>query len=75
MLAAFQAHPPDWIAVVPKDTSEYGYRGFGLDYGERIALWISQNYQEVPWVGAPSPQNERFGIWLLQKANMGRGER
>jgi hypothetical protein len=67
ILASFQNHPPDWIAVVPKNTDEYGYRGFGVDYGQQITAWIWQNYEEVWWIGVPSLEKARFGILLLRK--------
>ncbi len=64
MLISFQDHPPDWIVIVPKNTNEYGYRGFGLDYGRQIIAWVWQNYEEVWWIGVPSLEKVRtvFGI-------------
>src|SRR5262249_21027392 len=53
MLAAFRAHPPDYIVLANKDTSEYGVRFFGVDYGRKLRAWVDQNYGPVYHVGAP----------------------
>jgi hypothetical protein len=66
ILDAYQAHPPDLIALIQKDTSEPG-PFFGREYGRRIAAWIFANYQAVGVVGAQPPGSGRFGILLLEK--------
>ena len=67
ILDAYQAHPPDLIALIHKDTSEPG-PFFGREYGRRIAAWIIANYQAVGAVGAQPPGSGRFGILLLEKS-------
>ena len=62
---AFRAHPPDYIALVHKDTSEYGFRFFGRDYGQQLWMWIQKNYHPVTLIGDPPLRNENFGILLL----------
>ncbi|HEY0780822.1 MAG TPA: hypothetical protein VGE98_00090, partial [Thermoanaerobaculia bacterium] len=63
--AALAAHPPDAIALVHKDTSEYGARFFGRDYAQRLAAWIDEKYQPLALAGAPPFTGRRFGIQLL----------
>ncbi|UCC32626.1 MAG: glycosyltransferase family 39 protein [Phycisphaerales bacterium] len=65
MLAAFQASPPDYVVLVHKDTSEYGPRFFGRDYGRKLYDWIRQNYHPISRIGAPPLQTDQFGILLL----------
>jgi hypothetical protein len=66
--AAFRASPPDWIALVHKDTSEYGYPLFGPDYGRELATWIQESYEPVVLHGQPPLQpNTIFGIQLLRR--------
>lgn len=67
MLSAFQEHPPDCIALVHKDTSEYGPQFFGRDYGQRLFNWINENYREVWSTGAQPFRSEKFGIQLLER--------
>jgi hypothetical protein len=67
ILKKFAESPPDFIAVVHKDTSEYGYRFFGKDYGRDIYSWIFRNYTPFRLIGAPPLQSDYFGIALLQK--------
>jgi hypothetical protein len=65
--ATFEARPPYLIAIVHKDTSEYGYRYFGRDYAQKLKAWIDQNYELVRLLGAPPLQEQgRFGILLLR---------
>jgi len=47
IVESLQANPPDFIVVIPKDTSEYGYRSFALDYGQEIGRWVDRNYRLV----------------------------
>ncbi|HSP17589.1 MAG TPA: hypothetical protein VLV78_22785 [Thermoanaerobaculia bacterium] len=39
------AHPPQYIAVVTRVVSDFGYRGFGADYDQRLAGVIRDHYQ------------------------------
>ncbi len=66
ILAALEASPPDLVAIVHKDTSEYGYPRFGRDYGARLFAWVHARYQEVALFGDPPLVDDRFGIALLE---------
>ncbi len=42
---------PQHVAVFYRDTQEFGYRGFGVDYNIRLAGWIKQHYHvEKQWL-------------------------
>ena len=69
MLAALRAAPPDYVALVHKDTREYGVRFFGHDYGRRLYAWIRRNYREVATFGARPLHDQRFGIALLRRVD------
>jgi len=49
IVQSLEAAPPDFIVLVRKDTSEYGYPAFGADarYGSRTLAWVRERY--VPW--------------------------
>ena len=65
---AFEGAPPDWILLVHKDTSEYGFPLFGPDYGTELASWVSQHYAPVRQFGQPPlTPGTVFGIQLLQR--------
>jgi hypothetical protein len=66
MLASLQAHPPDYVMFVHRETEEYGVRYFGRDYARQIYTWIGQNFQPVTVIGA-LPFHGRFGILLMQR--------
>jgi 4-amino-4-deoxy-L-arabinose transferase-like glycosyltransferase len=70
ILAAFQAHPPDYVVVAHKQTEEYGLFYFGRDYGQKTHAWIMENYTQVKLWGEPPLQSPAFGILLLKRKNM-----
>jgi hypothetical protein len=67
ILSALEANPPDWIALIEKDTSEYGSRYFGLDFGQLIGQWIASHYAPASLIGSPPFVDGRFGILLMKK--------
>jgi hypothetical protein len=67
ILAALRDHPPDWVAVVHKDTSEFGARFFGRDYARALGRWIRQEYRPEALFGAPPLETDDFGIMLLRR--------
>ncbi len=70
ILEAYRAHPPDYVVLVHKDTSEFGYRYFGQDYAQRLGLWIEREYQPVYLAGEPPLRDERFGILVLRRRTL-----
>jgi hypothetical protein len=68
IVEAFAQSPPDFVILVHKDTSEYGYPLFGSDYGEALAAWIRRTYVPVRRYGQPPLQpGTRFGVQLLRR--------
>lgn len=65
--AALEHHPPDFIALVHKDTSEYGPKFFGRDYAGAMARALFARYQAVKLIGAAPFAGDYFGILLLQR--------
>jgi len=64
VIAALEASPPQVVAVVHKDTREYGVT-FGRDYGRRLMAWISTSYEQVALYGAQPLTDGRFGVAIL----------
>jgi hypothetical protein len=55
--------PPRHIAIVSRDVREYGSRGFGLDYDQRLVAWICANYElEREW------HEPRFALVLMRRS-------
>jgi hypothetical protein len=79
MLEALKKSPPDYVFLVHKDTSEFGERFFGRDYGRQIIAWIEENYRQQPLpmldLGAEPLRDEHFGIRLLIPRPAGEGQR
>jgi len=69
MVAAMSGSPPDFIFLVHKDTSEFGERFFGRDYGRELNAWIGEHYVEETLpsldLGSEPFQNGQFGIRLM----------
>jgi hypothetical protein len=69
MVASLQAHPPDYVMLVHRDTSEYGVPYFGRDYGYKTSSWIAANYRPALQIGPRPFQDGRFGMMLLQRTS------
>ncbi len=67
ILAAFEAHPPDLVAVVQKSTAEYGLPLFGTHYAQRLGAFLEERYEGVARLGAAPLRDERFGIAILRR--------
>jgi Dolichyl-phosphate-mannose-protein mannosyltransferase len=67
ILASLQSHPPDWIALVAEDLSEFGTPFFGKDYGVRICGFVTQNYRTELTVGISPFKHEGFGMLLMHR--------
>lgn len=58
IVASLEASPPDYVAIVHRDTSEYGARIFGRDYGVLIASFLGRNYVPRALIGEPHPRGD-----------------
>jgi hypothetical protein len=68
LLDALQRQPPSLILLVHRETTEYGPRFFGRDYGLRIAEWITREYVRVGGAGDPPLRPDtRFGVAALRR--------
>jgi hypothetical protein len=67
VLRSLAARPPDFVLLVHRDTSEYGYPPFGRDprYGLGIVNWITGRYDGVRRIGPPGAADA--GMQLLKR--------
>ena len=61
MVAAFEAHRPDYIIAVPRPVREYGFQGFGNGYASRLVAWIGDNYEELKSISPETTRKIAFG--------------
>ena len=47
VLAQFRTGPPGYILLLDRNTSEFGKKGFGKDYGLDLQRWIDRNYHPI----------------------------
>lgn len=75
ILADLGKHPPDYIALVHRDTAEWGFDYFGTDpgYGWLIMEWVRQAYEAIERIGAEPFREDRFGIALMRRRTPGAG--
>lgn len=45
IIAQIQAHPPERVVLVPRNTGEFGYRGFGIDYDQQLVRYLLAKYR------------------------------
>ena len=50
-----------------KDTSNYGVRYFGQDYGTGLARWVVDAYEPWSLVGPRPFSGQGFGVALLRR--------
>ena len=67
MLKALERSAPDYILKVHMDTTEYGYRFFGVDYALMLEGWIRENYSPVFLTGREPLRDESFGILIMER--------
>jgi hypothetical protein len=67
IFGSLQKTPPDFIVIVHRDTSGYGYRFFGIHYGQKTMSWIRKNYWVLEQVGATPFTSNAFGMQLLAR--------
>jgi hypothetical protein len=73
---SLQLRPPSLIVLVHRDTSEFGARLFGSDYGLRVADWISAHYVRVGGAGDPALHpGSTFGVTALRLRTLPAGQR
>ncbi len=70
ILEDLKSASPEYILLVHKDTSEYGYDFFGKspEYGKSIMDWVLQEYDEVALMGKEPLKNHLYGIKILRKS-------
>jgi len=44
LVRRWSASPPDLVCLQRMDMLEFGFRGFGLDYGQAASAWIERHY-------------------------------
>lgn len=64
---AFIADPPDFIILAHRDTSGYGPRFFGRDYGRDLFGFVYRNYEPVYRAGATPLRTDEFGMMILRR--------
>jgi hypothetical protein len=47
ILARWQASPPDLVLILRQDMEEFGFRGFGVDYGQKCFAWLMDHYHPI----------------------------
>lgn len=60
MLRDLQEEPPDFVALVHRDTREYGLPLFGTDYAASVLEWVRERYVPVAMAGATPLVRERL---------------
>ncbi len=67
MLSALRDNPPDLVALVHRESGEYGLPFFGRDYGEPFMDWLEEHYRPAARFGQPPLQRPRqFGVLILE---------
>ncbi len=64
----FSEKRPDYIVIVQRRTTEYGYPSFGVDYGNKINDWIKEKYGLNKIIGSyPFTRDDDYGIAVYKR--------
>ena len=66
-LDALRGGRPDYVAIVHRESPDYGARFGSPGFGLEIRRWIDAAYEPVALVGAEPLRDHRFGIRLLKR--------
>ncbi len=69
ILTALQKNPPNYVVLVQRDTLEFGYHGFGIDYALKIFSWIKENYDPLYLFGNHPLTGKGFGIIIAKRVS------
>jgi hypothetical protein len=75
MLQSLQRRPPDYVALVHRNTSFFDARYFGQDYARTIGAWIVANYDlsaALRFGAEPFNESNEFGILMAPRKKAGR---
>lgn len=70
MVEGLEANPPAGVVMVHKNTTEYGFPFFGIDYGADMMRWVMANYAPVYMDqrgGPPLRAGTSFGLGILKQ--------
>lgn len=69
MLADIRAHPPDFVALIDRDSEEFRVGPFGKDprNGRRIVEWIDSNYTRILRAGPEPFEGAGSGVVVLER--------
>jgi hypothetical protein len=72
MARSLEARSPDFLLLVHKNTSEYGYASFGStpEYGGEILPWVRRHYRTVEIIGRNPANADGYGIEILKRAEV-----
>ena len=59
--------PPDFVLFHKRSAAEYGYRYFGIDYGQELYKWMRKVNTSTLTLADPTPGKEVYGMELLQQ--------
>jgi hypothetical protein len=71
MAQSLDATPPEYLLLVHKNTSEYGFASFGSspEYGGEILPWVRRRYRTVHVIGRDPASAGGYGIEILKRSD------
>jgi hypothetical protein len=69
ILSALRQRPPDWIAIVSRDLTDYGIQRYGEDIGNgRLILdWVNEHYDRSSSIGGDPLDPLQSGAVILKR--------
>ena len=67
LVADLSATDVDYIVIIGRDASDYGFPYFGVHYGKELSAWIRQHYRLEQVIGAMPFESRLFGVAIYRK--------
>jgi hypothetical protein len=75
VVRSLDARPPDFVVLLHRDVTEYGYPMFGTDdrYGLRTMAWVKARYRVTRTIGSAPRDGSSPAVQIFERAAVGTG--
>ena len=70
VLNALKACSANYVILVDRDVTEFGYKSYGEDIATKIKTWVKENYSPIVNIGNQPFSGKGFGIVIMKRNEM-----
>lgn len=69
-ISVLERNKVNYIIILQRETGEYGYSRFGLDYARKMSSWIYEHYRIVEQFGPAPFTSDEFSAVILKRKEL-----